>query len=248
MQEEPPPRWIYLSPHFDDAVLSCGGLIWEQTQAGTPVEIWTICAGYPPPGSLSDFARATHALWGTAGGRQTVRLRMGEDRQAAGLVGALPVHFDLPDCIYRRSPQGQVLYPATVVTELHPAEQDLPQRLASRLAAGLHPADRLVCPLALGGHVDHGLVRRSAEMLGRPLQYYADVPYLLNNPQILAESVSVLESKLYPVSERGLAAWLRGVSAYHSQIDSLYAGVGTLDQSIRGYWAAGEGLRLWYPR
>ena len=27
-------RWIYLSPHFDDAVLSCGGLIWEQTHSG----------------------------------------------------------------------------------------------------------------------------------------------------------------------------------------------------------------------
>jgi LmbE family N-acetylglucosaminyl deacetylase len=32
-------RWIYLSPHFDDAVLSCGGLIFDQAQAGTPVEI-----------------------------------------------------------------------------------------------------------------------------------------------------------------------------------------------------------------
>jgi len=38
-------RWIYISPHFDDAVLSCGGLIWEQTHKGITVEIWTVCAG-----------------------------------------------------------------------------------------------------------------------------------------------------------------------------------------------------------
>jgi hypothetical protein len=34
-------RWIYLSPHLDDAALSAGGLIYEQTQAGIQVEIWT---------------------------------------------------------------------------------------------------------------------------------------------------------------------------------------------------------------
>jgi len=38
-------RWIYLSPHFDDAVLSCGGLIFDQTCGGTAVEIWTVFAG-----------------------------------------------------------------------------------------------------------------------------------------------------------------------------------------------------------
>ena len=27
-------RWIYLSPHLDDAVLSCGGLIFEQSRQG----------------------------------------------------------------------------------------------------------------------------------------------------------------------------------------------------------------------
>ena len=25
-------KWVYLSPHFDDVVLSAGGLVWEQTR------------------------------------------------------------------------------------------------------------------------------------------------------------------------------------------------------------------------
>jgi len=41
-------HWIYLSPHLDDAVLSCGGIIWQQVQSGHQVEIWTICAADPP--------------------------------------------------------------------------------------------------------------------------------------------------------------------------------------------------------
>ena len=58
-------RWIYISPHFDDAVLSCGGLIFEQARQGIPVEIWTICAGDAPPGPLSQLAQDCHVQWGT---------------------------------------------------------------------------------------------------------------------------------------------------------------------------------------
>ncbi|MCE7860069.1 MAG: PIG-L family deacetylase, partial [Chloroflexi bacterium CFX2] len=31
-----PMRWIYLSPHLDDAALSAGGWIFDQTRAGIP--------------------------------------------------------------------------------------------------------------------------------------------------------------------------------------------------------------------
>ena len=57
-------HWIYLSPHLDDAVLSCGGLIWEQVQLGERVEIWTIFAGDPPAEMLTPFAEELHTRWG----------------------------------------------------------------------------------------------------------------------------------------------------------------------------------------
>jgi len=40
--------WTFLSAHFDDVVLSAGGLVWELTRRGERAEIWTICAGDPP--------------------------------------------------------------------------------------------------------------------------------------------------------------------------------------------------------
>jgi LmbE family N-acetylglucosaminyl deacetylase len=48
-------RWIYLSPHLDDAVFSAGGLIYEQTQAGIPVEIWTFMCGDPHLGAKTVY-------------------------------------------------------------------------------------------------------------------------------------------------------------------------------------------------
>ncbi len=239
-------RWIYLSPHFDDAVLSCGGLIHEQTRQGLTAEIWTILAGDPPPGALSEFAQQSHALWGVNSGEDMVAMRRAEDEAAAAIVGADLVHFELPDCIYRRSSAGEVLYPETVMTSPHPSERRFPIRIANALRSELRLDDVLVCPLSLGGHVDHILVRRAAESLKRPLLYYADVPYVLNYPQTLAPAIRALESQLYQVSEIGLKAWLEGVSAYRSQVGSLYKGdLGTLYDAIRLYWGAEGGIRLW---
>jgi len=56
--------WVFLSPHLDDAVLSCGGFIFELIQKGERVEICTICAGDPPPGELSPLAEMLHQRWG----------------------------------------------------------------------------------------------------------------------------------------------------------------------------------------
>ena len=104
----------------------------------------------------------------------------------------------------------------------------------------------LVCPLALGGHVDHVLVRRAAESLGWSLQYYADIPYLLNNPQTLAPAITPFTGQLYRISEDGLKAWLEGVAAFKSQISSLYKKEGTLDSAIRSYWKVRDGINLWH--
>ncbi len=239
-------RWIYLSPHFDDAVLSCGGLIWEQARAGLAVEIWTIFAGDPPPGPLSDFATVNHKLWGVTTGEETVSMRKAEDEVAAGIVGADLVHFEIPDCIYRRSSQGEYLYTETVMTSPRAAEKGLPRRIATALKSELRQDDILVCPLSLGGHVDHILARRAAESFHMPLHYYGDVPYLLNNPETLPSAVTTLESDLFSVSPEGLNVWLEGVAAYRSQVDSLFKGEGTLFDAIRSYWSKECGLRLWH--
>ena len=71
-------RWIYLSPHLDDAVFSAGGLIYEQAQAGIPVEIWTIMCGYPPlPEEVFSVAQLLHVQWGFSSAEETARGRRG---------------------------------------------------------------------------------------------------------------------------------------------------------------------------
>lgn len=238
-------RWIYISPHFDDAVLSCGGLIWEQTTAGIPVEIWTICAGDPPSGPISPFAQAMHNDWKTGSAQETLALRRIEDQKGCRQVGALAVHFPVPDCIYRRTDTGSFLYPEGIFGGQNPRDSVVIDEIVRLVSAKLGQHDTLVCPLTLGRHVDHLNVRAALERLGRPLWYYADIPYLFRHPEELEPAVETLQGKNFFVSEDGLRAWQESIAAHKSQIGMLFESDADMRQKIHDYALKYEGLCLW---
>jgi LmbE family N-acetylglucosaminyl deacetylase len=215
-------RWIYISPHLDDAVLSAGGLIHDQARAGTRVEIWTLVCGFPPEADLSPFAQVLHFQWGFSSAEETVRSRRAEDERAASIVGAHAVHFDFPDCIYRRGADGEPLYPLDVFVDPHPAEADLLAKMTAALLSRLASNDVLVCPLTVGGHADHIIVRRAVEGLNRPLWYYADVPYVLDHPEALIPLINGARPEVQKVSSAGRSTWVDGIAAYASQLSTLF--------------------------
>ena len=239
-------RWIYLSPHLDDAVLSAGGLIHDQTQAGIPVEIWTFMCGYAPEEAVSPFAQLLHSMWGFASAEETTRMRREEDKRAAARVGASVLHFDFLDCIYRRRPDGEWLY-SDVFTPPHPEDSALPTHIAAAISSRLEPYDVLVCQLAVGSHVDHILVRQGAELLGRTLRYDIDVPYIFYKPEELSPKSAGMKEAVYPVTEAGLHSWKEAILAYQSQLPVLGEAFNTPEKaqaSIQSLWEQCKGIRL----
>lgn len=255
--------WIYLSPHLDDAALSCGGLIAQQTLAGQAAEIWTICAGDPPPGPFSPFAEELHARWQT--GREATALRRQEDLAACALLSAGCRHLPVPDCIYRRAgldywssinPDhpaiaqefAPFLYPdrQAIFADLHPLEQGLVPRLAQKLNEMLPPDAELVCPLTLGGHVDHQLTRQAAEALGRTLWYYADYPYVMQHGEnIVALEANGWRKQRFSVSPVALQAWIEAVAAHRSQISTFWPNLSAMKAAITAYHDRFGGAVLW---
>lgn len=236
-------RWIYISPHLDDAVLSAGGRIYDQSRAGERVEIWTLNCGFPPEGDLSPLAQVLHFQWGFSSAEETVRLRRAEDAKATARVGAQAVHFDFLDCIYRRGADGEPLYPMDIFAAPHTSEAGLPARIGAALAQRLEADDALVCPLGVGGHVDHVLARKAVEGLNRPLWYYADVPYLLSHPEALGPLTNGARPEVQKVSSAGLSAWVDGIAAYASQLSTLFENPEKWREAIEKY--AREGFCLW---
>jgi LmbE family N-acetylglucosaminyl deacetylase len=242
--------WIYLSPHPDDAALSCGGVIAMLTRRGDPVQVWTICSGGPPDGPLSSFAQSLHERWRT--GREAFARRADEDRASCAALGAALHTFDLPDCIYRR---GQVddgppthLYAAeeAIFGPVHPAEAGLIDRLAGEFRRRMPDGGRVVAPLALGGHVDHRLTRAAAENLSLPLLYYADYPYVVRNPAELTAALATgMTAQPHPVDETGLEAWCASIAAHRSQISTFWPDLDAMRADMRRYRDGQNGQNLY---
>ncbi len=237
-------RTIYLSPHLDDAVLSAGGLIRMQADAGMPVEIWTVMAGLPPDDDLPEFAQIMHRIWGFQTLEQAITTRRAEDEHAAAQVGARPVHFDFLDCIYRRGRDGEPLY-SDVTVPVQPDDADLSACIADALAANLRPDDVVICQLAIGRHVDHVIVRQAAELLHRRLLYDADMPYVLNHPDELQPAIAGLVESLSPVSEPALQCWITAIHCYASQVDSVFGSREAMLEAMQAYWSEHRGVRFW---
>jgi len=238
-------QWIYLSPHFDDVALSCGGLLWEQGQAGERVSVWTICAGEVPTGELSPFAKSLHERWES--GHGAAALRRVEDRRSCQLLGAKGRDFDIPDCIYRRDPgSGAHLYAseAALFGELHPGEEPLVTQLGDALAGVIPAETQVVAPLAVGGHVDHRLVHEAAKNLGVTVWYYADYPYIEYAGQEEWVRLAQRDHVDLAVSNSGLQAWISSIAAHTSQVSTFWPDLEAMAVAVGAYHGRVGGVRL----
>ena len=177
-------RVVILSPHLDDAALSCGGLLdfLSTRQAGALVI--SIYCGNPPPVKNGDGTLRTLQRKGFV----NPRLRRLEDRAAMHASNTDFVHLSFPDNIYRRSPTtDQFIYRHAHERWSSPRVDDMGhveelylvlRRLSLNLGRML-----LVSPMGIGQHVDHTIVARVALRLaeqGASLLFYEDFPYVVN--------------------------------------------------------------------
>lgn len=241
------PVQIYLSPHLDDAVLSCGGLIARQVAGDEPVTVVTVCAGDTPVGELTAFAVELHRRWGGEG--SPVASRRAEDRMACGRLGASVIHLEVVDAVYRRAKDAP-LYPdeASIFGPLHPADLGLLAQLAALLADACSPSAQIYCPAAIGGHVDHRLTRLAAERLGRPLWYYLDLPYAARGgrvPEDLAIPPGVRTA--VPLADEEIQSWVVAASEYRSQLSTFWSNPDALYKELAEYLDRSGGIPLWAP-
>lgn len=265
---------LYLSPHFDDAALSCGGQIARHTAAGQRVLIVTITGGDPPPEPASDTVRALHERWadsltteGVGAVKAMVAQRRAEDRAAAAVLGADTLHLSFLDCIYRCGPDGASHYPGPTDMFGSPAAADAATEdaLAETFAA-LPPAGRVYLPLGVGGHVDHLATRRAAGRVFAAPVYYEDYPYTAWPGALAAVLPPATRGRRTAgtvwLSAADLATKIAAVAAYASQLSSFFSGPDDLaaklgdegrrvmdaalaEGEVAPAWAAGA-ERLWH--
>lgn len=141
-------RTVVLSPHLDDAVLSC----WHRLEGGD-VKVVNVFTGLPDSG----VAGWWDVLTGEPDSVARMNERLREDARALAATRAVSVGLGLLDEQYRRNGR-------------QPA-------VAEALAEHLADADEVYAPAALALGADHALVLAGALELRDDLRLYADLPH-----------------------------------------------------------------------
>lgn len=257
-------KHVYLSPHLDDAVMSCGGIIHRQMSNGEPVLAITIFAGDYQGGDPSPFALVQHGYWGNP--PHPMLLRRAEDTAALALLGADVRHLDYLDAVYRTGSDGEWLYADEealwqAVSHADPMAGAGSQAVADKLDDLLSPPDQTVvyAPLGVGHHVDHQVVHAVAQRLrqkGFRLAFYEDVPYAMTRGAtgraVTAVGAEEWEADAARLEPEDLAAKVSALSYYRSQMYVLFGGIEHMPNRIWAFAASrtpGTGLaeQLWWP-
>jgi LmbE family N-acetylglucosaminyl deacetylase len=168
---------VIVSPHPDDAALSCGGRMLGD-HALLVVNCFTRSAWWRFPFTSADADRIQAC-------------RTAEEDLVSRLSGCAAVALDLPEALLRGRTMDDVFTATPDARDdgVRRAVVDVVQRLA-----GEHPLAHWYLPLGVGNHIDHRLARDAAldalrERGIRPthLHFYEDLPYAAKEP---AETVT----------------------------------------------------------
>ncbi len=202
--------WLVISPHFDDAVFSCGHLL--ALNRGSVV--LTICGGIAEPGvDVSDWDR----LCGFTTAEQATQERRREDAMALGVLAATQATTDLLDAAYR---------------EVKAEDEDKADEDIRRVMDEVRP-ERVAVPVGTHNHVDNMLARRAglrAVLSQHDLDafLYADLPYFADGEgaDALAKMASAEPEAPIPISDEAVERKAAALSHYRSQLQLLAKGFG----------------------
>jgi len=239
---------IFLSPHLDDVVLSCGGTVSRRIQEGATALIVTVAAGNPPHAPLSDLARKAHEFWALDSNAMAARRH--EDAEACDRLGAHYLHLSLPDCIYRWNTSGSCHYYKTqedIFSKPNPREASLVAHIA-QLIRKIPIGNQVFAPLGVGGHVDHVITRSAAEaVFANSLFYYEDYPYC-TDLFALERAIQIgttLTAWVKPLPQKCLQTKISSVRAYRSQLVPVFCTPDAVERRLEEHALTTGGERFW---
>lgn len=238
---------IYLAPHPDDAVLSCGGQIAQLCADGKKVLIVTICAASPSATApLTTYAEHLHRTYGL--GEDPMAGRRDEDVAAWEILGCDGLHLDQLDAPYRLDAygtRGAVFGERVEDDPLGPATRKILDQLHQQ-----QPSAQFYIPLGVGRHVDHQVVYAEGIAFndaGAQVVWYEDAPYAVQPEAVaarFAELAEQFEARIVAIDGM-LPRKLAAIAAYRSQVPKLFKDL-PMEQVMTDYAAHVAGAQGGY--
>lgn len=180
---------VFISPHFDDAILSCGGLMLELAGKTEMTVVNVFSKANAGPHTLS--ARRFLKFSGNHSSAQELySARELEDKSALQELGVKVINLGLEDALFRRKDSksifGKVLpelnhvyptYPLHIIRGANPNDPAFKQ-VKNKLKK-LYKENSIIyfSPYGIGNHADHQVVSSVSRDLFKKLVLYSDFPY-----------------------------------------------------------------------
>ncbi len=231
--ENPRTSCLFVSPHLDDAVLSCGGALSVLASHDERSVVLSVFAGRPPR-KPSLLAREHHETCGLV--THSNWIRRWEDIAACTSLGCAFSHWEYPDALYRYDDKGRLRCQSRedLFCPADGRDEALVGHLTARLAdvIGKWRPRAVFGPSSSGSHVDHHVVAMALIAAvsrlspgARPtLLLYEDMPYALSpahrhSPPPVAGDASPV---IITLAEEDWRHKMAAISAYESQLRMLW--------------------------
>lgn len=219
---------LFISPHPDDAVLSCGALIASLVSTGG-VTVATVFTGTAEQPEGTPLGQLFQAAWDA--GVDAMEGRREEDRAAMAHLHAQWRHMDNLDCIYRVDSTGAARYPSAEAIFHAPAEPELVHSIGTQLRELVdetRPA-YVYAPLGVGRHADHVVVREAVDVLlaegslrEEATLLWEDVPYICYGLDRTWRTELCGSRVAYPLQLSGGHRKRAAIDRYRSQVRLLW--------------------------
>ena len=231
--------FVFVSPHFDDAVYSAGGLISYLSEIKAKVEIINVFTkADKPPYTLS--AKHNLHMSGFSDAQELYKVREKEDRAVLRKLGVKLHNLGFKEALYRKNnnkinplfakilPELIHIYPSyrfhILKGVVSKKDKNLMDNISEFLAKNVDRNSIVFCPLSQSSHTDHEIVKRICQKIfGKNLIYWQDYPYNLKSKSGLSDfgRNKKLNFFVFYDSQKEREDLIRG---YGSQLNGLFAG------------------------
>ena len=230
---------VFISPHLDDAILSSGGLLLRLASKTETTVVTVFTEALLPPYTFSTRVNLK-MCGGHKDARELFKLRREEDIAACKAIGARHVHLGFQDASFRKKenasiisraigkifPEADHIYPTyrfnIISGKISKNDKHTLMMLEKKLRLFKKKAGNCIifCPIGLGGHVDHIIVREVCRKVFPTVVFWEDYPYNLKTE---SRHNSVQKTVLGPLDMSGLEEEkLRMIYFYKSQVEPMF--------------------------
>jgi len=227
---------VFVSPHLDDAILSCGGLIYflsSQTEVKV-INVFTKVSNSKASYSIKKFVRKC----GYNDAKKLFQDRIVEDEKVLGRINIKPINLGFTDALWRTKrfqkgfrkilakyiPELRFIYPSglhLLSGKISKFDTGIVEKVSRAIFGSVDVSDSILfVPLAIGNHVDHVIVRKACETLGGQIIFWSDFPYSSTNSgkRMIVKSEGLRRFKFDKYQEERL----RLIKGYKTQVKALF--------------------------